>query len=147
MFSELKLSFKRRGYLLNRVRVQTPKLYFNSIQKSVKRRFRLKPSSNCTEELPPVGCPYYHWGMRDSSCHARSYNYVLKITGGYDKYPWSAASHTQKTVDIMFVTVIHKGTNKKSFIYSAASLTNKFQQNLMNVPNYYKHNTYQNEKK
>ena len=47
----------------------------------------------------------------------------------------------------MFVTVIHKGTNKKSFIYSAASLTNKFQQNLMNVPNYYKHNTYQNEKK
>ena len=47
----------------------------------------------------------------------------------------------------MFVTVIHKGTNKKSFIYSAVSLTNKFQQNLMNVPNYYKHNTYQNEKK
>ena len=46
----------------------------------------------------------------------------------------------------MFVTVIHKGTNKKSFIYSAVSLTNKFQQNLMNVPNYYKHNTYQNEK-
>ena len=47
----------------------------------------------------------------------------------------------------MFVTVIHKGTNKKSFIYSAVSLTNKFQQNLMNVPNYYKHNTYQNRKK
>ena len=31
----------------------------------------------------------------------------------------------------MFVTAIHKGTNKKSFIYSAVSLTNKFQQNLM----------------
>ena len=27
------------------------------------------------------------------------------------------------------------------------SLTNKFQQNLMNVPNYYKHSTYQNRKK
>ena len=47
----------------------------------------------------------------------------------------------------MFVTVIHKGTNKKSFIYSAVSLTNKFQQNLMNVPNYYIHSTYQNRKK
>ena len=47
----------------------------------------------------------------------------------------------------MFVTVIHKGTNKKSFIYSAASLTNKFQQNLMNVPNYYKHNNIKTEKK
>ena len=46
----------------------------------------------------------------------------------------------------MSVTVIHKGTNKKSFIYSAASLTNKFQQNLMNVPNYYKYSTYQNGK-
>ena len=43
----------------------------------------------------------------------------------------------------MFGTVIHKGTNKKSFIYSAVSLTNKFQQNLMNVPNYYNHSTYQ----
>ena len=47
----------------------------------------------------------------------------------------------------MFVTVIHKGTNKKYFIYSAVSLTNKFQQNLMNVPNYYKHSTYQSRKK
>ena len=39
----------------------------------------------------------------------------------------------------MFVAVIHKGTKKKYFIYSAVSLTNKFQHNLMNVPNYYKH--------
>ena len=47
----------------------------------------------------------------------------------------------------MFATVIHKGTNKKCSIYSAVSLTKTFQQNLMNVPNYYKHSTYQNRKK
>ena len=96
--------------------------------------------------------PHYFWRKWIGAANENS-NFDLrvervKIKGGYDKYPWSAASHThKKTVDIMFGTVIHKGTNKKSFIYSAASLTNKFQQNLMNVPNYCKHSTYQNGKK
>ena len=71
----------------------------------------------------------------------------LRLQEGMTNIPDRLLFTHKKTVDIMFGTVIHKGTNKKSFIYSAVSLTNKFQQNLMNVPNYYKHNTYQNEKK
>ena len=70
----------------------------------------------------------------------------LRLQEGMTNIPDRLLLTHKKTVDIMFVTVIHKGTNKKSFIYSAVSLTNKFQQNLMNVPNYYKHNTYQNGK-
>ena len=70
----------------------------------------------------------------------------LRLQEGMTNIPDRLLFTDKKTVDIMFVTVIHKGTNKKSFIYSAVSLTNKFQQNLMNVPNYYKHSTYQNGK-
>ena len=54
---------------MNRVRGQTQS-FISVVYKTAKRRFRLKPSSNCTEELPPVGCPYYHSGMSDSSCHS-----------------------------------------------------------------------------
>ena len=40
------------GYL---VRVNSPKLYFTSAQRPVKKRFKFKPSSKCTEE--------FHWGL------------------------------------------------------------------------------------
>ena len=38
---------------MNRVRF----FFFNSVQKSVRRRFRFRSFSNWAGELPPVGCP------------------------------------------------------------------------------------------
>ena len=61
---------------MNRVRF----FFFNSVQKSVRRRFRFRSFSNCAGELPPVGCPDTQTGLLKDQwqCHILQLIFSIK---------------------------------------------------------------------
>ena len=58
--------------IVKMVRVNNPKLYFTNPQRSVKKRFKFKPSSKCTKE--------FHWGL-DSLTTNEIWKTFLSVLG------------------------------------------------------------------